>query len=134
MREEERLLEKSQKFLSDARSAFQQDMSLETVQNRLYYAMFLAARAALLNEGVETSTHSSVNRQVGKIFVKEKDILDPGTGSFYSRQQTLREQADYDPETSFEREEISESLEKAEEFVQKMNKVVETSEGRRDTG
>lgn len=128
MREQKKLLEKAEKFLSDARTGLSQDMSLETVQNRLYYAMFLSAKAALLTRGIETGTHSSVNRQLGRVFVKKENIIDKETGSFYSRQQTLREQADYDPDTNFSREEIEESLQKAEEFIQKMKQVVRSNE------
>lgn len=125
MREEKVLIEKSERFLSDAKSALEHDMSLETVQNRLYYSMFLAAKAALLTEGIEAGTHSKVNRQLGKVFVKEKQIISKEMGSFYSNQQTLREQADYDPETAFEREEVEKDLEKAEKFIHKMKEVTE---------
>ena len=125
MREVDELIEKSESFLSDARSAFGSDMSLETVQNRLYYSMFLSAKAALLTEGVEAGTHQSVNRQLGRVFVKEKEVLEKEMGRFYSEQQTLREQADYDPETSFERAEVSENIEKAKEFVGEMKRIVE---------
>ena len=124
MREEDELIEKAESFLSDARSAFESGMSLETVQNRLYYSMFLSAKAALLTEGVEVGTHQSVNRQVGRVLVKEKEVLERGMGRFYSEQQTLREQADYDPETSFEREQVKENLERAGEFVNLMKAVV----------
>jgi len=125
MHEEEELLEKSDIFLSDAKSALNSEMSLETVQNRVYYSMFLAAKAALLTEDIETGTHGGVNQQLGKIFVKEKEVLDEDMGRFFSRQQTLREQADYDVETSFDRKEIKENIEKAKRFVEKMREIVE---------
>jgi len=126
MLEQEKLLRKSKSFLSDAKTGLRTDMSLETVQNRIYYSMFSAAKAGLLSNDVEAGTHNKVNRQVGKIFVKEEQILTPEEGSFYSRQQTLRERADYDPETSFNKEEIEDALEKAKEFINKMEEVVKT--------
>ena len=127
MREAEKLLEKSEKFLSDANSGLIHDLSLEMVQNRIYYSMFLAAKAALLTEDVEAGTHSSVNRQLGKVFVKEKEVLSKEMGRFYSVQQTLREKADYDSDASFDREEIKRGLEKAEAFVEEMKDIVERS-------
>lgn len=85
--------------------------------------MFLSAKAALLTEDIDAGTHSKVNRQLGKVFVKEKEVLDERMGRFYSMQQTLREQADCDPETSFERKDFEESLDKASEFIQKMKEI-----------
>ena len=85
--------------------------------------MFLSSKAALLSEGVEAGTHSGVNQQFGRIFIREKGVVDEELGRFLSRQQTLREQADYDPDTSFDRKDIEESLEKARGFVQKMKEI-----------
>lgn len=124
MREAEKLLEKAERFISDANSALANDLSLELVQNRIYYAMFSAAKAALLTEDIEVATHSSANRYVGKVFVKEKEVLSKDMGHFYSVQQTLREKADYDPDVSFEKEDIKRDLEKAEVFVEEMKDIV----------
>lgn len=100
-------------------------LSLETVQNRIYYSIFLAAKAGLITEGIDAGTHNKVNRQVGKVFVKDKEVLSSEEGRFYARQQTLREQADYDYKSKFEREQVENALENAEKFVSKMKSVVQ---------
>jgi uncharacterized protein (UPF0332 family) len=48
MREEDKLIEKAENTLEDAEKAFDVDMMVSTVQNRIYYSVFYAAQAGLV--------------------------------------------------------------------------------------
>jgi len=94
MREVEKLLEKAENTLEDANKAFEMDMMVSTVQNRIYYSIFYAAQASLISRGIDAGSHQGVKIKIGEELVK-KDLLDKKWGRFFSQQQTYREQADY---------------------------------------
>ncbi|MHB0871800.1 MAG: HEPN domain-containing protein [Chloroflexota bacterium] len=90
--------------------------------SRAYYAMFYAAKAAVLTEGVEANKHSAVIAAFGRLFAK--------TGRLpYELHRTLagafdaRQTADYSVTRDITQKEAERRVAEAEQFV----KAVETS-------
>lgn len=63
-------LERADKSLKEAEFLLSGNMSLESVMNRLYYAMFYAALGLLEEKDMGTSKHSQVISLFDKDFVK----------------------------------------------------------------
>lgn len=124
MREVEELLDKAERTLEDAEKAFDEDMLVSTIQNRIYYAMFYAAQAALISKGHDLGSHQGVKIKIGEILIKEKG-LEREWGRFFSQQQTYREQADYQIDVDIEREDLQEYLRKSDQFIRKMRELSE---------
>lgn len=62
-------LDKAFECLADATALLEKSRYTASV-SRSYYAMFHAAQAALLSEEIETYTHTGVNVQFQKTFIK----------------------------------------------------------------
>lgn len=84
--------------------------------SRAYYAMFYAAKAAVVKEGVRGKKHSGVISAFGRLFAK--------TGRLEARlHRTLmaayrqREETDYRPKVVTSKEAATETIQEAEEFV-----------------
>lgn len=122
MQEVEELFDKAERTLEDANKAFEEEMLISTIQNRIYYAIFYAAQAALISEGFDTGSHQGVKIKIGEVLIKQRG-LEREWGRFFSQQQTYREQADYQIDVDIEREELEAYLEKSEEFIQKMREI-----------
>lgn len=90
--------------------------SPEATINRGYYAVFQAARAALLTEGESPDTHSGIIRRFGYHFVRTERISDE-VGGILTTAQSMRGEADYDAFSDFGREEAAELVEKASRFI-----------------
>ena len=92
------------------------DEQFEAAANRAYYAMFHAARAALLTVGDESAKkHARVIGQFGLRFVRE-GRLPLELGRAINDAQQLRIESDYGP-GSPDPEAVRSSVAKAEEFV-----------------
>lgn len=127
MPETDELLKKADRTLEDARKALDEDMLVSTIQNRIYYAIFYAAQAALISADEDPGSHQGVKIRLGEKFVKEGD-LDAEWGRFFSQQQTYREQADYEVDVDIEKGDLSQYLENAEEFIQEIERIVEENQ------
>lgn len=88
-----------------------------------YYAVYHAAKAALLMKGVVPQSHEGVERMFSLYYVKTKDV-EIDIGKIIGRLMKLREEADYYPETSFTPDESSEAIEKAKIFVGRIEEVL----------
>lgn len=66
----------------------------DLVANRLYYSVFHAVTALMLQDGVVAQTHKGTSSQFGQHYVLT-GIFDRMDGILYSRLQTMREKADY---------------------------------------
>jgi uncharacterized protein (UPF0332 family) len=74
----------------------------ESCVSRAYYAMFFAAEAALLDEGVDASTHRGVITEFGKRFV-QKGPLPGEMGRLLSTTMHKRQVSDDEPEPASRR-------------------------------
>jgi len=122
MPEVEKLLDKADATLEDAQKAYEEEMLVSTVQNRIYYSMYYAAQAALILQGVDVNTHKGIKVKIGEKLVLENK-LEKKWGRFYSQQQTYREQADYQVDVDIERDDLEKYLEKTGEFIRKMKNI-----------
>ena len=115
-------MEKAHEALQEARLGFEAQ-HLNLTVSRSYYSMFYAAQSALIADGAAgIRTHEGVNNKFSDLFVK--------TGKFpkeifrtMGNAETNRYKADYDPEIKFSPQEAEEHLEKAETFVDAVEKM-----------
>jgi uncharacterized protein (UPF0332 family) len=84
--------------------------------SRAYYAMFYAAKAALLSIDVETKSHAGVLNQFSQHFVKSGQ-LDKKYGRMLALVMQIRETSDYNPEISVSRENAAAIIADAQTFV-----------------
>jgi uncharacterized protein (UPF0332 family) len=120
MSEEDRFLEMASSSLSDAKLVINESDRL--FWNALYYSLFYAAKAAVKSEGIEASTHSGLDSQVGRKLYKENGDISAEEASFYSDIRRIREEMDYEPFTQITRNKKT-AVEKAEKLVNKLREV-----------
>lgn len=115
-------LEKATAALSDARVLVEGDATEAAIVNRLYYACFHAARAALYASGEDPNSHRGTIALFGSTLV----VDGPATrddGRFLNRMKDYREQADYGyDEISAETDSL---YDRTEAFVDSMSAIVE---------
>jgi uncharacterized protein (UPF0332 family) len=118
----EALLEKADRALASA-DVLLRDSDTEGTCNRSYYAMFNAARAALILVGAppevtEGKSHSGLHSAFNQYLVKPGHFPQ-ALGAEFRRAERLRQISDYlgDP---IEREKAELTLDHAHEFVQKV--------------
>lgn len=116
------LRKKARAALSDAEVLLERG-SPEATINRGYYAVFQAARAALLTEGESPKTHSGVIRRFGYHFVRTGQVSDE-IGGILTTAQSMRGEADYEAFSDFGRDEAAELVEKARRFIKAVEEQV----------
>ncbi len=85
---------KAKTAIADARTLREGGGSDAAIINRLYYACFHAAQAALYADGYDPTTHNAVVRLFGREFVNAGQVA-KSRGRFLSRMKDLRNDADY---------------------------------------
>jgi uncharacterized protein (UPF0332 family) len=108
-------LEKASECLVDAAVLLDKNRNTASV-SRSYYAMFHAAQAALLSEEIEAYTHSGVNVQFQKTFVKtgKFPVL---SGKSFSKILDQRLKSDYEIGFKASPDDAKHSYEEASGFV-----------------
>lgn len=66
----------------------------DLVANRLYYSIFHAVTALMMEDGITVHTHKGTSSQFGKYYIQTKKF-EREDGILFSRLQTMREIADY---------------------------------------
>ena len=94
-----------------------------TLANRLYYSLFHAVSALLINEGYEVGTHKGTVIRFQQYFVKTKRFT-VEDGRFYSQMQTMRENADYNCAYDISEEEILERIEPTRLLIEKIKQYI----------
>jgi uncharacterized protein (UPF0332 family) len=84
--------------------------------NRCYYAYFYMAKGILASKGIIVKTHSGLNTEFNRVFVKTQ-IIPQNFGKYLNFLFTQRQTADYEPEEEIGKEEIDEALRMVEEFI-----------------
>jgi uncharacterized protein (UPF0332 family) len=92
---------------------------LDDAISRAYYAIFHAAGAVLLSEGISVESHSALKDMFGLHFVKTGKI-DRKYGRILSKLKDERETGDYDIYTSFEQDDAGNAVKEAGEFLAAM--------------
>jgi uncharacterized protein (UPF0332 family) len=90
----DRELELSRQMLADAEKAHEVGISKATIVNRLYYACFHAAQAALYSRGFNPQSHGSVQTLLGRELIKSGPVK-RDFGRFFNDMETYRRRVDY---------------------------------------
>lgn len=93
-RDIEQEFETAEQMLADARTATEVDISKATIINRLYYACFHAAQAALYARGHNPQSHGQVQTLLGRELIQPGDVP-RDLGRFLNDMETYRRRVDY---------------------------------------
>jgi uncharacterized protein (UPF0332 family) len=115
-------LELAEDKLDHARRIFEIGLYDDAV-SRAYYAMFYAAKAALLTEGVDLRRHSSAVAKFRELFVVNGRV-DAEYLRYLGRAQSARERSDYAPFAPLDKEGAREIVNAASVFIEKIKELV----------
>lgn len=90
--------------------------------NRIYYAVFYAASALLLNHGFSSLKHSGLIALFHKEIVN-KGILDKEYGKILERAFAYLTEGDYKEKRSFEREQVESLFQDGKRFIERIKEV-----------
>jgi hypothetical protein len=113
-------ISKSEEKLRAARLLLKDEFFDDAI-SRAYYAVFHAANAVLLTEGMNAESHSGLKTLFGLRFIKTGKI-DRKYGRILNKLKDERENGDYDIFTDFDLQDTEEMIEEAEEFVAEMKR------------
>lgn len=111
-------IDKAREKLEAAETLLKENF-IDDAISRAYYAIFHAASAVLLAEGITVETHSALKTMFGLHFVKSGKI-DKKYAKYLDKLKDERENGDYDIFTTFEKNDAEEATKEAEEFVEAM--------------
>ena len=115
-------LDLAESKLENARRIFDIDLYDDAV-SRAYYAMFYAAKAALLSEGIDLRRHSSAVTKFRELFVVTGRV-DAEYLRYLGRAQSARERSDYAPFVPLDKGGTEEILRTAESFIKKIKEIL----------
>jgi uncharacterized protein (UPF0332 family) len=84
----------AEQMLADATKATEVGISKATIVNRLYYACFHAAQAALYARGCDPQSHGRVKTLLGRELIQNGDVPRE-FGRFLNDMETYRRRVDY---------------------------------------
>lgn len=91
--------------------------------NRLYYALFYAATAALLERRLSFTKHTGVRVALHREFIKT-GLLDAEFGKLYDRLFEDRQEGDYVALVSFDKEYVEANMARCREFLDRLRPLV----------
>ena len=113
-------LEKSAKTLAQMELQLENEV-WELVANRLYYALFHAVSALLINDRHEVGTHRGAVGAFSLYYVKT-GIFTPAEGRMYSQLQHLREDGEYNCAIDVVKEDVEEFIAPTRQLIEKIKK------------
>ena len=90
----DREFDRAEQMHADATTAQEVGISKATIVNRLYYACFHAAQAALYARGFNPRSHGRVQTLLGQELIRTGDVPRE-FGRFYNDMETYRRRVDY---------------------------------------
>ncbi len=117
-------LEKSAKTLAQV-SIMTQNGVWEMAANRLYYALYHAVSALLINGHHEVGTHRGAVNKFSLFYVK-KGIFTPEEGRLYSQLQQLREDGDYNCAIDVSKEDVEQKILPTTLLIEKIREFIKT--------
>lgn len=108
-------LEKADITLKAAISLYN-DGYLESATNRIYYALFYSVTALVQTKSFSSSKHAGIKSFFNREFVKT-GIVDKNLGWLYSDLFKKRQRGDYEDFVTFEKEEVKDMLQRAEQLL-----------------
>ncbi len=116
----------AQDSLVSARREFEHDSFVFAV-NRIYYAAFYAASAALLERNLRFTKHAGVRSALHKELVRP-GLLASNWGEFYDRVFENRQQGDYWPLVFFVSDDVKREIELCEAFLEAIRPLIRSLE------
>ena len=113
--ETQALMHKAHQAIDDARLLLDHDRT-EAAVNRIYYAAFDAARAALLTQDEAPSSHSGVKSRFSYHFVRTNRI-DRRHGRTLAVAEDMRNRADYNAFAVFDAEAAEDMLDDVRQLI-----------------
>lgn len=118
-------LELADEFLEDAKLCLTHQR-LRAAINNAYYAMFHASQAILAAKGLSPpKTHKGLRELLGREFIKT-GLLEDHLGKDISKAFEMRQASTYDVFAAYGEEEVSIMVDKAEQFISKIKKLLKT--------
>lgn len=111
-------LEKAEKTFSQIKE-LQRLGYWDTIANRLYYSVFHAVTALLINDSHPVNTHKGALAMFGNYYVRT-GIFTSDEGRLYSDLQTMRNNSDYNCSYDATRNEIEPLIDPTRLFIQKV--------------
>ena len=96
---------------------------LNGAANRMYYAVFHAVCALLINDGHQVNTHKGSHALFSLNYIKT-GILPKEYGLLYNQLQTMREESDYNCAYDVDPEELKERMEPARRLIESIEKLL----------
>ena len=115
-------LEKAEKTFSQI-EALQREQYWDTLSNRLYYSLFHAVSALLINDQREVGSHKGAAIRFHQYYVKT-GVFTEEEGSFFSQMETLREKSDYNCFFNVTETDIVSKIVPASAFISKVKQYV----------
>ena len=94
--------------------------------NRLYYAVFYAVNALLVNEGINTQSHSGIRSQFSLHFIKT-GRLSKEFGKLFAQLYDWRQKSDYETMVDFSSESVNSLFDPVLEMITEIETVVNRS-------
>ena len=91
--------------------------------NRLYYAVFHAVSALLINDGLQVNTHKGSHATFSQHYIK-KGVLPIEYGRLYNQLQTMLEEIDYNCVYDIEPEELKSRIEPARKMIDDIEQLI----------
>jgi len=115
-------IKKSNESLSAAEDELKAGRLSFTV-NRIYYACFYIVSALLLLKGLKFKKHSGVKASLHRNLIK-RGLIGEKEGRFYNKLFEARQRGDYIEFVHFEKEQVEEWLQQANEFVKAVRALI----------
>ena len=112
-------LEQADASIKEAQVLLEKGMSLRSVMNRLYYAMFYAVLALLQEKQLGTAKHTGAISLFDREYIKTS-IFDKELSKTLHRAFELRQKGDYMEQAEVTQSDIDEMVLKATDFVNKV--------------
>ena len=96
---------------------------LNGAASRMYYAVFHAVCALLINDGHQVNTHKGSHALFSLHYIKT-GVMPREFGQLYNQLQTMREESDYNCAYDVEMDELQQRLEPAKRLVEEIGKIV----------
>jgi uncharacterized protein len=94
--------------------------------NRLYYASFYSAIAALSSKGITAKTHNGIKRKIGQLVLTNQ--LDKSQAKTFGLLSDLRHKGDYDDLYNFDKAIVERLLEPTKRFIESMESFCNSSQ------
>jgi uncharacterized protein (UPF0332 family) len=92
--------------------------------NRLYYAVYYASKALLIQNGIVAKSHEGVIGMIGQNFVVS-GIITIEEAKLLARLQNMRKTGDYDDFKEWHQEDVEPLFKKVEDYINKIKSLVE---------